>query len=141
MARLELRRRSRRQDRNKTMKKTALAALVAAFLAGCAPDAWQNVKATGFNAFVDQVAVECAPLHAGPQVITVNYSPPNYATDLYDQWFDATSRLYYKKSTSQTYLNDINNYFGDARTQASAQCVVSKLPPPEQRPNAPAGRW
>jgi len=123
------------------MKKTALAALGAAVLAGCAPDAMQNIKATGFNAFIDQVAVECAPLHAGPQVITVNYSPPNYATDLYDQWFDATSRLYYKKTTPQTYLNDINNFFGDLRTQASAQCVVSKLPPPEQRPTSPTGRW
>ena len=123
------------------MKKTALAAVGAALMAGCAPDAMQNIKATGFNAFIDQVAVECAPLHAGPQVISVNYSPPNYATDLYDQWLDATSRLYYKKTTPQSYLNDINNYFGDPRTQASAQCVVSKLPPPEQRPTAPAGRW
>ena len=63
------------------------------------------------------------------------------AADLYDQWFDATSRLYYQKTTVQAYLNDIYNYFGDARTQASAQCLVSKLPPPEQRPTAPTGRW
>jgi hypothetical protein len=124
-----------------TMSKSVTAALGAVLVVGCAPDAWTNIKATGFNAFLDQVATECAPLQVGPQVVTVNYQPPNYATDLYDQWFDATSRLYYKKTTPQTYLNDINNYFGDPRTQQSAQCVVSKLPPPEQRPNAPAGRW
>jgi hypothetical protein len=123
------------------MKSFAMAALAASLLAGCAPDAWQNVKATGFNGFVNQVAVDCAPLVVGSQVVTVNYEAPNYALDLYDQWFDATSRLYYKKSTPQKYLDDINNYFGDARTQASAQCLVSKLPPPEQRPDAPAGRW
>jgi hypothetical protein len=113
----------------------------AMLLGGCAPDAWQNVKATGFNGFLDQVAVDCAPLVVGSQVVTANYTAPNYAIDLYDQWFDATSRLYYKKTTEQAYLNDIYNYFGDARTQASARCLVSKLPPPEQRPAAPTGRW
>jgi len=126
------------------MEKTAMAAAMAGtllLLGGCAPDAYSNMKATGFNAFLNQASIDCAPLYAGSQVITANYSPPNYATDLYDQWLDATSRLYYKKTSPQTYLNDINNYFGDARTQASAQCLVSKLPPPETRPNAPAGKW
>ena len=123
------------------MRTMAMAALTAALTAGCAPEAWQNVKATGFDGFLNQVAVDCAPLVVGSQVITVNYQAPNYAADLYDQWFDATSRLYYQKTTVQAYLNDIYNYFGDARTQASAQCLVSKLPPPEQRPTAPTGRW
>lgn len=123
------------------MRKIATAALAATLLAGCAPDAWQNVKATGFDGFINQVAVDCAPLVVGSQVVTVNYQAPNYAVDLYDQWFDATSRLYYKKSTPQKYLDDIYNYFGDPRTQASARCLVSKLPPPEQRPDAPSGRW
>ena len=123
------------------MKTIAMAALAASMLAGCAPDAWQNVKATGFNGFLNQVAVDCAPLVVGSQVVTVNYTAPDYALDLYDQWFDATSRLYYLKTTPQAYLNDIYNYFGDARTQASAQCLVSKLPPAEQRPSAPSGRW
>lgn len=122
-------------------KATTIAALSAALLAGCAPDAWQNVKATGFDGFVNQMTVDCAPLVVGSQVITANYEAPNYAIDLYDQWFDATSRLYYKKTTPQTYLNDIYNYFGDPKTQASAQCLVSKLPPAEQRPSAPSGRW
>jgi len=123
------------------MRSIATTALAAALLAGCAPDAMQNIKATGFNGFVNQVTVDCAPLVVGSQVITANYTAPNYALDLYDQWLDATSRLYYKKSTPQTYLDDIYNYFGDARTQASAQCLVSKLPPPEQRPDAPPVRW
>lgn len=123
------------------MRTIATAALAASLLAGCAPDAWQNVKATGLNGFINQMTVDCAPLVVGSQVITANYEAPNYAVDLYDQWFDATSRLYYQKTTPQAYLNDIYNYFGDPRTQASAQCLVSKLPPPEQRPAAPAGRW
>lgn len=123
------------------MRRITTAALAAALLAGCAPDAWQNVKATGFNGFLNQVTVDCAPLVVGSQVITANYTAPDYALDLYDQWFDATSRLYYLKTTPQAYLNAIYNYFGDPRTQASAQCLVSKLPPAEQRPSAPTGRW
>lgn len=114
----------------------ALLLAAAAMAGGCAPDAWSNRQATGFDAWLDQVAVQCAPLYAGPQVITVNYSPPNYATGLYDQWLDQTSRLYYKKITPQTYLTNIGNFF-DPRSVKSAECVVGKLPavtePPPSR--------
>lgn len=123
------------------MRRTAMAACMAALLGGCAPDAMDNMKATGFDGFLDRVSVACAPLVVGSQVITANYTAPDDALDLYDQWFDATSRLYYKRITPQAYLDEIYNFFGDARTQASAQCLVSKLPPPEQRPSAPSGRW
>ena len=122
------------------MKSIVTAALAVA-RAGGAADALQNIEAAGFNGVRSRAAGDCAPLVVGSQVVTVNYTAPDYALDLYDQWFDTTSRLYYKKITPQVYLNDVYNYFGDARTQASAQCVVSKLPPPEQRPDAPAGRW
>ena len=123
------------------MKTTSIAALWLALLAGCAPDAMDNLKATGFNGFIDRVSVDCAPLVVGSQVVTANYTAPDYALDLYDQWFDATSRLYYLRITPQAYLSEINNFFGDARTQASASCLVSKLPPAEQRSRAPSGRW
>jgi hypothetical protein len=46
-----------------THKQAALALLAAALLfSGCAPDAWSNTKATGFNAYLGQIAVECAAL-------------------------------------------------------------------------------
>ena len=119
------------------MKAPTLAALAAAVLAGgCAPDAWNNRKATGLNAWIDQIALECAPLYAGPQVITANYSPANYVADAYDQWLDQTSRLDYKKISPQTYLTHIGNFF-DPRSVGSAQCAVDKLPavtePPPSR--------
>lgn len=108
----------------------------AALAAGCAPDAWSNRKATGFDAYLNQIAVECAPLYAGSQVITVNYDPPNYGADDYDQWLDQTSRLYYKKISPQQYLTNIGNFF-NPRSVASAQCAVGKLPavtePPPSR--------
>ena len=96
-----------------------------------------HYKATGFNAFVDQAAVECAPLQVEPMVITRNYEPPNYATAQYGVWLDQTSNLYYKRIFARTYLQNINNLFPGERTATATQCLVSKLPPPEQRPSAP----
>lgn len=111
------------------MKTTALAALGAALLAACAPDAWNNRQATGFNAFQNQIATECAPLMVGPMLITANYQAPNYLAGQYDQWLDQTSRLYYKKISPETYAENIGNFFPGERTAQSTRCVLSKLPP------------
>jgi hypothetical protein len=119
-----------------TMKIALLLGSLAA-LAGCAPDQFSNVKATGFNAFVDQAADECAPLQVGPMVITRNYYPPNYAEAQYGVWLDQTSNLYYKRQSPEAYLENIGNLFPGERTAVAARCLVSKLPPPEQRPSAP----
>jgi hypothetical protein len=117
--------------------KLCLALGACALAAGCAPDQFSNYKATGFNAFVDQAAEECAPLQVGPMVITKNYFPPNYATAQYGVWLDQTSNLYYKRQSAEAYLQNINNLFPGERTATASQCLVSKLPPPEQRPSAP----
>ncbi|MCU0964293.1 MAG: hypothetical protein MUF08_04350 [Burkholderiaceae bacterium] len=52
-------------------------------------------------------------------------------------WLDQTSNLYYKRITPETYIQNINNLFPGERTAVATQCLVSKLPPPEQRPSAP----
>jgi len=119
------------------MRKTTLAALGAVVLVGCAPDQFSNYKATGFNGFVDMASVECAPLQVGPMVITKNYEPPNYATGQYGVWLDQTSNLYYKRITPEAYIENINNLFPGERTARATQCLVSKLPPPAERPSAP----
>ena len=43
----------------------AVATLAVASLGGCAPDAWQNYKATGFNDYLNVVQAECQPLWIG----------------------------------------------------------------------------
>jgi hypothetical protein len=120
-----------------TMRKSAIAALGVIVSAGCAPDQFSNYKATGFNAFVDGASVDCAPLQVGPMVITPNYTAPNYATAQYGVWLDQTSNLYYKRITPAAYIENINNLFPGERTARATQCLVSKLPPAEQRPSAP----
>jgi hypothetical protein len=121
------------------MKLTIAAVLGStALFAGCAPDAWSNKQATGFNAFLDTITVACAPLHVGPMIVTRNYYPPNYAQGQYDLWLDQTSRLYYQRITPETYLTNIGNFGPFPDTIKSAQCVVSQLsaatpPPPGTR--------
>ena len=119
------------------MKKTVMAVLCAALATGCAPDQFSSYKATGFNAFVDTAAVQCAPMQVGPMVITSNYQAPNYAAAQYGVWLDQTSNLYYKRVTPQAYSENISNLFPGERTARATQCLVSLLPPPEQRPSAP----
>jgi hypothetical protein len=122
------------------MVKIAAVTVAALALAGCAPDQFSNYRATGFDGFVDMAARECAPLQVGPMVITPNYEPPNYATAQYGVWLDQTSNLYYKRISPETYVQNINNYFPGERTAVATRCLVSKLPPPEQRPSAPPPR-
>lgn len=122
------------------MRKSAGVAMAVLVLSGCAPDQFSNYRATGFNAFLNQAAVECAPLQVGPMVITQNYDPPNYAVAQYGVWLDQTSNLYYKRSSPAAYIENMNNLFPGERTAVATRCLVSKLPPPEQRPSAPPPR-
>jgi hypothetical protein len=116
------------------MKTTAFAVLGAAVLAGCAPDAWNNAQATGFNAFLNHIAVACAPLEAGPMVITQNFDPPNYAQGQYGVWLDQTSRLYYQRISPQAYIENISNFAPFPGSIRSAKCVAEQsagnVPPP-----------
>ncbi len=120
------------------MYKATLALVGACALAGCAPDQLSNYKATGFNGFVDMASVQCAPLQVGPMVITPNYQPPNYASAQFGVWVDQTSSLYYKRITPEAYIENISNLFPGERTAVATRCLVSKLPPPEERPSAPS---
>jgi len=122
------------------MRKSTGVAVAVLALAGCAPDQFSNYRATGFDGFIDQAAVECAPLQVGPMVITKNYDPPNYATAQYGVWLDQTSNLYYKRISTGTYLENMSNLFPGERTAVATRCLVSKLPPPEQRPSSPPPR-
>lgn len=115
------------------MNKTLAAALAACSLAACAPDAWTNKEATGLNAFINEIAVVCAPLEVGPMVVTRNFDPPDYAQGHYDAWFDETSRLYYKRITAEAYVENISNLGPFPGTIRAAKCVAAHAvgaPPP-----------
>lgn len=124
---------------NDVMSKTLLVAVAACSLSGCATDAWTNKEATGFNAFLNQIADVCAPLEVGPMVVTRNYEPPNYAAGQYDNWLDQTSRLYYQRITAEKYVQNISNLGPFPGTIRAAKCVAAQAtaavpPPPSMAP-------
>ncbi|MEF9944665.1 MAG: hypothetical protein RR758_10860, partial [Burkholderiaceae bacterium] len=113
-----------------------LAALpLIAALAACAPDAWQNVRAVEFNAYLDRAQAECQPLWIGP--LLMNTLPPLDGMDVYDAWLDSTSRLFYDRITPDQYRSFVLGQWPGARTEASVKCLLAKLP--KDRPTAPTG--
>jgi hypothetical protein len=119
-------------------------ALVVTLLASCAPDAWQNVKATGFNAYLDTVGAQCQPLWLGGNQLS--QISPDYAGGMgqsnFEIFLDNTSKLYYKRMSAASYRESIQsvfNAFGDPRTNRSIDCIIAKLP--ADRPSKPSGSY
>ena len=110
------------------------AALAVAALAGCAQDAPSRPETMGLKAFIDRVAVVCAPLHVGSMVITPNFQPPNYdSTAQYGTWVDQVSRLYDQRIEPAVFAQNIKRMFPGERTTKANQCLVDNLPPPSER--------
>jgi hypothetical protein len=120
---------------------TAAAALAAATLTACAPDAWQSVKATGFNDYLDVVQSECQPLWIGNnQLQKFEASYFGGQSGNFDMLLDATSRLYYNRIGAADFRNSVQALAltsTDARTNRSIDCMIAKLPP--DRPRSPPG--
>ena len=110
-------------------KNLALAlTLSLAALGGCAPDAWNSRQSTGYNAFVNRIAQECAPLELGPYQMSQQIER-NMMDDNYIYFLDITSRLYYGHITVAAYRSAINGFFmGGATTDVALDCIISKLP-------------
>jgi hypothetical protein len=115
-------------------RRAALAAAVLG-LAGCAPDAVTNRAATGFNAFLDTIAVECKPLMIGSYDMTERLQRKGIYGDDFNYFFDATSQLYYQRKSPAEYRTAINGFFGaGATTNRGIDCIIANLP--ADRPQA-----
>jgi hypothetical protein len=115
-------------------KLAALAAIVA--LGGCAPDTVSNRYATGFNAYLNGIAVACKPLMIGSYDMTYRLQQKGVYGDDFNYFFDLTSRLYYQTVTPEAYRSGINGFFGPgAATNRSIDCIIANLP--AERPMAP----
>ncbi|HSQ09000.1 MAG TPA: hypothetical protein VLN25_00055 [Burkholderiaceae bacterium] len=119
-----------------------MAALVAATtLSACAPDAWQNTKATGFNDYLKTVEAQCQPLWIGQMNLrSFDASSAGGQVGNFDMLLDSTSRLYYNRITPAAFRNSVQAMVTtstDARTNQSIDCMIAKLPP--ERPRSPPG--
>jgi len=116
------------------------AAVALALLAGCAPDAWQNARATGFNAYLDTVQSQCQPLWFGSMQLPRFDSSAAGQDSNYTELLDSASRLYYGRIGAADFRNSVQAIAGsstDARTNRSIDCMIAKLP--ADRPSSPGG--
>lgn len=109
----------------------------ASLIAGCAPDAWQNVRAQQFNAFLDTVAARCQPLWIGSTLYT-SFDASVGPAGQYDQVLDLLSRLFYQRISPADFRTAMQGSWFDSRTAASTECIIAQLP--ADRPTAPGGR-
>jgi hypothetical protein len=109
-----------------------------AALAACAPDAWQNVRAQQFNAYLDTVTASCQPLWIGGTLYT-RFDPSVGSAGQYDQILDLLSRLFYQRISPADFRSAMQGAWGDTRTAASTECMIAQLP--AERPKSPTGQW
>jgi len=103
-------------------------AVIAAMLllAACAPDSVSNYQATGFNAFLKTIQVQCSPLLLGGQ--EMSWALQSGAGDNnYVYFLDQTSKLYYQRIGPGGYREGLTAFFGAGYDRA-INCVIAKLP-------------
>jgi hypothetical protein len=110
-------------------------------LSACAPDAWQNYKASGFNDYLNTVETRCQPLWIGDMYLpNFDASSAGGQGGNFDMLLDATSRLYYNRITPADFRESVQALAltsTDARTNRSIDCMITQLPP--DRPRTPPG--
>ena len=112
----------------------------AALAVGCAPDSVRSVQATGFNAYVKQLATSCKPLQIGSQDLTEQIMMNDMGNNDYNYFLDVTSKLYYNRMSQASYRQALVGFFGAGTyNDASFDCIFRTLPP--DRPNAPVGTY
>ena len=95
-------------------------------LTGCAPDAWTNTQATGFNGYLKTIQVQCSPLLLGGQ--EMSWALQTGAGDNnYNYFLDQTSKLYYRRISPAGYSESLTAFFGAGYDRA-INCVIAKLP-------------
>ncbi len=107
--------------------RVAALVLPALLVIGCAPDAYNNRAATGFNGFVNQVSRACAPLQLGRYQLA-DPLMGGAGGNSYDYWLDQTSRLYARTISPAQYSESLTAFFG-AGNDGTIGCIVGNLPP------------
>ena len=115
------------------------AVLAIACTAGCAPDAWQNTKASGFNDYLSAVETQCQPLWFGNMELRrFDASDAGPRQSDFASLLDITSRLYYNRITPAQFREAVQSLAmtsSDARTNQSIDCMIRTLP--AARPASP----
>ena len=122
------------------LKSLAVVGLLAS-IAACAPDAWRNSKATGFNDYLDTVQRQCQPLWFGSMNLpTFDVSSAGPYQSQYSSLLDTASRMYYNRITPADFRVAVQtqSMTSDARTTRSIDCMIAQLPA-DRRSSSPGG--
>ncbi len=122
---------------NTSGKSILAAAIAAAGLTGCAPEAFNNLQARGFNSYLATLQEQCRNFYIGPYNIQAWLrNGGDNDVDEYTYWLDQTSRLYYNRITFDQYRNSITGSLGGgAYNTQSFDCIRRLLP--AHRPDSP----
>jgi hypothetical protein len=105
----------------------------------CAPDAFQNYKASGFNDYLSTVETRCQPLWIGSMLLQ-RFDADNAGAQqsTFSALLDSTSRLYYGRITPAQFRESVQSLVlasNDPRTNRSIDCMIQQLP--TDRPRSP----
>jgi hypothetical protein len=119
----------------------SVAALAIVGTTACAPDAWQNYKATGFNEYLSTVEQQCQPLWIGSMYLPkIDASYAGNSQSNFSTLLDEMSRFYYNRSTPGQFREAVQSIAlstNDPKTNASISCMIAKVP--ADRPSGPKG--
>ena len=117
-------------------RRVCLALPFALVATGCAPDALNNMQATGFNAFLNTLAKQCSPLVIGNGNVGEWLQQPSNANPNYPYFLDMTSRLYFGSISAGAYREGITAFLGPGTSnQQSFDCIFRTFS--AQRSNTP----
>ena len=116
-----------------------LTALLSTLLSACAPEAFDNLQAKGFDAYLNTLQAKCHPLQIGSTNLADGLSDSNrQGGNQFDYWLDQTSRLYYKRISPTDYRSSVEGMLGNGTyNDQSFTCILLNLP--ADRPDAPQG--
>jgi hypothetical protein len=90
-------------------RRACVALALALAATGCAPDAMNNLQATGFNAFLGSLARQCNPLVIGNGNVGEWLQQQGNASPNYTYFLDMTSKLYYGTISARAYREGITS--------------------------------
>lgn len=106
-----------------------LAIALGVAVAGCAPDAWKNTQATGFNGWLDTVAATCQPLMIGDVDIGRSIRQNAMGDDKYSYFLDVSSRFYAGNLSRAAYRQSLESFLGPGSSNDAAfACIFRSLP-------------
>jgi hypothetical protein len=98
----------------------------------CAPDAWQNYKASGFNDYLSTVETRCQPLWIGSMLLQrFDADDAGEPQSDFSALLDSTSSLYYNRMTPAQFRESVQSLVltsTDPRTNRSIDCMIQQLP-------------